>query len=291
MVTLEGKAVVVTGAGRGLGRAYAEAIAASGGSVVVNDVDGAEAHEVAAAITAGGGRAVAHRADVSHPQEADGLVERCVAEFGAIDGLVNNAGYGMVDASAPEDQDPDELRRVLEVNVVGTALCGIAALRHMRPRGSGSIVNDTSVAMAGTKRLGAYSASKGAAASLTLSWAADLEGSGVRVNGISPMAVTRSWNWELLPDPGALGDQGRLRPQDNAGLVVFLLSDAAAAVTGQLVALRAGNLNVVSHQSALEPTLFSEDWSADRVGAAFAADLAGLLQPPGLRRARVEYLE
>jgi NAD(P)-dependent dehydrogenase (short-subunit alcohol dehydrogenase family) len=289
MVQLDGKAVVVTGAGRGLGRAYAEAVAAAGGSVVVNDVDGDVADEVVAGITASGGTAVALRADVSVAVEATRIIERCVEEFGSVDGLVNNAGYGMIDASAPEDQDPDELRRVFEVNVLGTAYCAIAAIAHMRRQGSGSIINDTSAAMAGTRRLAAYSASKGAAASFVLGWAADLEGTGVRVNGISPMAVTRAWNWELLPDPSALGDPERLRPQDNAGLVVYLLSDRASGITGQLMSLRAGNLNVISHQLALDPTLFRDEWPAEAVADAFDTELAGVLQPAGLRRARIEF--
>src|SRR6185437_13059259 len=102
-------AVVVTGAGRGLGRAYAVAAAERGASVVVNDVDADEAHEVADAIVAAHGVAVAHPADVADPMAAEAVVARCVAEFGTVDGLVNNAGYGMIDAAAPEDQDPAEL--------------------------------------------------------------------------------------------------------------------------------------------------------------------------------------
>ncbi|HVX21583.1 MAG TPA: SDR family oxidoreductase [Acidimicrobiales bacterium] len=288
-VTLQGKAVVVTGAGRGLGRAYALAAAERGARVVVNDVDAAEAEQVAEAVVAAGGAAVAHPADVSDPTEADGVVARCAAEFGSVDGLVNNAGYGMIDAAAPQDQDPAELRRVFEVNVFGSAYCGIAALRHMVRQGAGSIVNDASVAFAGAPRLGAYSASKGATASLTLSWAADLDGTGVRVNAISPMAVTRSWDWSLVPDPTAIGDPERLQPEDNTGLVVYLLSDAAAGVHGQLFALRAGNLNVVSHAGAVQPTLQRDRWTAEQVADAVAGDLRGLLQPPGLRPVRIDF--
>jgi len=286
-VTLEGKAVVVTGAGRGLGRAYAVAAAERGASVVVNDVDADEAHEVADAIVAAHGVAVAHPADVADPMAAEAVVARCVAEFGTVDGLVNNAGYGMIDAAAPEDQDPAELRRVVEVNVLGSAYCGIAALRHMVRQGTGSVVNDASVAFAGAPRLAAYSASKGATASLTLSWAADLAGRGVRVNAVSPMAVTRSWDWDLVPDPAAIGDPGRLSPEDNTGLVVYLLSDAAAGVHGQLFALRAGNLNVVSHAGAVQPTLVRERWTPEEVAAAVDGELRPVLQLPGLRPVRI----
>lgn len=290
-VRLDGKGVVVTGAGRGLGRAFAKAAAQYGAAVVVNDLDQAEAEGVTAEINASGGRAVAHVADVSVAQEATALVERCVDEFGSVDGLVNNAGYGMIDASAPQDQDVDELRRVFEVNVFGTAYCGMAAMRHMLRQGTGSIVNDTSAAMAGTRRLGAYSGSKAAAAGLTLSWAVDLEGTGVRVNGVSPMAVTRNWDWSLVPDPAALPSAHRLQPEDNAGVIVYLLSDQAVGVTGQLMTLRAGTFNLISHPMALVPTLTRDAWTADQVAEAFRTDLAELLQPPGLAHAHLELVD
>jgi short-subunit dehydrogenase len=214
-----------------------------------------------------------------------------VAEYGSIDGLVNNAGYGMIDTSAPEAQDPAELRRVFEVNVFGTAYCGMAAMRQMIRQGGGSIVNDTSAAMAGTQRLGAYSASKGAAASLTLSWAVDLGGTGVRVNGVSPMAVTRAWDWSLVPDRNVLPRADRLQPEENTGMVVYLLSDRAAGVHGQLITLRGGDLSLICHPAAVEPVLNRPQWTAEVVAEAFGSELAGALQPLGMGRVRLEHVD
>ncbi|HEX3946149.1 MAG TPA: SDR family oxidoreductase [Acidimicrobiales bacterium] len=281
MVTLAGKAVVVTGAGRGLGRAYAMTAAAAGAAVVVNDLDREPAESVVAEITAAGGRAVVQIGDVSVAKEAVAMVDRCVDEYGAIDGLVNNAGFGMIDASAPQEEDEEHFRRVFEVNVFGTALCGQQALRHMLAEGRGSIVNIASGSMTGTQQLGSYSASKGAVASLTRSWALDLRDSGIRVNAVAPMAVTRNWNWDLIPNRSAVPPAERLRPECNAGVVVYLLSDQAAAVHGQLVAIRGGQLSLVAHPAAVEPAPIKDMWTADDVAGAFDAQFAGRLAPLG----------
>src|SRR4051794_15246339 len=115
---LEGKSVVVTGAGRGLGAAYAVACARHGASVVVNDIDGDVAEETTAAITSAGGTAVTEQGDVRSADDAERMVERCVGEFGRIDGLVNNAGiYRM---GIVGEQDEQELRLLVETNVIGT---------------------------------------------------------------------------------------------------------------------------------------------------------------------------
>jgi NAD(P)-dependent dehydrogenase (short-subunit alcohol dehydrogenase family) len=117
--------------------------------------------------------------------EAAELIDSCVSEFGRIDGLVNNAALMWV--GRPDQLTEADLRRTIEVNVLGTTFCGLHALGHMTAQGSGAIVNVTSGAHAGIPLQCAYSASKGAVASLTYAWAADVAGQGVRVNAISPM--------------------------------------------------------------------------------------------------------
>ncbi len=118
--------------------------------------------------------------------EAEELIERCVDEFGALDGLVNNAG--LYEMCRPEELDEGLLRRIIDVNLLGTAFCGAHAIRRMLAQGHGSIVNVTSGAQTGLPYLSAYGASKAGVAALIRSWAADLVGTGVRVNGLSPMA-------------------------------------------------------------------------------------------------------
>src|SRR5919199_4028338 len=110
---LDGKAVVITGAGRGLGAAYAAHAASAGASVVVNDIDGEQAEAVAARIVEQGGRAVVSVASVADPRQASGIVQRCVREFGKIDGLVNNAALQYL--SVPWKEDVEVARALIEV--------------------------------------------------------------------------------------------------------------------------------------------------------------------------------
>ena len=142
MGILEGKAIVITGAGRGLGEAYALHAARSGASVVVNDIDGELAVAVADRIGRGGGRAVASAQSVRDPDQASAVVERCLAEFGKVDGLVNNAALNY--EALPWDEDVDVARELVEVNVLGVLYCGIAAARVMRTQRAGSIVTISS---------------------------------------------------------------------------------------------------------------------------------------------------
>src|SRR5438094_616783 len=127
MKFLDGKAVVITGAGRGLGRAYALHAARSGAAVVVNDIDSEPAEEVAAAIVGEGGRAVPSVGSVADPGQAAAAVEACVAGFGKIDGLVNNAAIGH--HTPPWEDDPVHIRAVLETNALGPMYCGTAAIK------------------------------------------------------------------------------------------------------------------------------------------------------------------
>lgn len=227
MSVLDGKAVVVTGAGRGLGAAYARAAAEHGAAVVVADIDADAAAEVAAGI---GDRAVPMRVDVTDWAAAGELIEGCVDRFGAIDGLVNNAGVVTVAAVAEETEE--NLRRVIGVNLLGVAFCGTHALRRMTVRGSGSIVNVTSGGALGMSRLAAYAASKGGVTSLTYAWAAEVSGSGIRVNAVSPNARTPLAGSlaAAFPDVPA----GTAAPESNAPMVVHLLSDEARDIQGQV---------------------------------------------------------
>jgi NAD(P)-dependent dehydrogenase (short-subunit alcohol dehydrogenase family) len=269
---------VVTGAGRGLGAAYARLAAAEGARVVVNDVDGAAAREVATAI---GAAAVADNSDVATWEGAGTLVSRCREEFGSIDGLVNNAGiFRLAD---PFTQDPEEFRAVVEVNLLGTAYCGLHAIRAMREQGGGSVVNVTSGSHAGYAGVGAYGASKGGVASLTYCWAADLKGTPVRVNAVSPNAHTRMAEaYEAYLGERARGQNIGKPPEDNAPAVVYLLSDAAAGVTGQVVRVDGTELSLMSHPGLLPPVVRLPEPTVAAVAAAFAGQLAARQQPTGL---------
>ncbi|WP_235921559.1 SDR family NAD(P)-dependent oxidoreductase [Lentzea tibetensis] len=179
--------MVVTGAAQGLGRAFAEHAAREGAAVVVNDVEGELAEAVAAGIRGFGGRASASVRSVAAPEQAAAVIEDCLAAFGKVDGLVNNPG--LRHESPLADEDPARLKELIEVNVLGTFHCAINAAKVMRP--GSSMVNLGSVSMVGQPGVTAYSASKGAVASMTVGWAVELKSRGIRVNAICPVAVTR----------------------------------------------------------------------------------------------------
>ncbi|WP_037363562.1 SDR family NAD(P)-dependent oxidoreductase [Nakamurella lactea] len=288
-LTLAGRAVVITGAGRGLGAAYAAAVAAAGAAVVVNDIDDAEARRTADAIVADGGRAVSHPADITDWEQADRLIDRCVQEFGAIDGLVNNAGYFAL--SLPQDQQPEPLRRTIDVNLFGTAACGVHALRRMVEQGRGVVVNVTSGEQMGKTASAIYGATKAGVATLTYSWAEDMREHGIRVNAISPNAHTRMATiYEQFR--GAAGSQNiGLAPELNAPLVVYLLSDLSAAVTGQVVRLNGSELMLGTHPANLDPVRSCDDWTVEAIAEVFDTDFVQRLQPAGVRRVRTEVLD
>jgi len=277
---LTGKAIVITGAGRGLGEAYARLAVAEGASVVVNDVDREAAARVAAELGA-----VCDDSDISSWEGAGRLVETCRNTFGRIDGLVNNAGiFRMAD---PRGQDPAEFRRVVEVNLLGTAYCGLHAIRAMleQPDG-GSVVNVTSGTHAGSPAMAAYGASKGGVASLTYCWAADLAGTRVRVNAVSPNAHTRMADtYERYLGGRARGQNVGTSPASNAPAVVYLLSDAAAGITGQVVRVDGEELSLMTHPRVAVPTVRMAEWTVAAVAAAFDRDLAHRQEAIGLRPA------
>ena len=294
MAWLRGKSVVVTGAGRGIGAAYAYAAAREGARVVVNDIDGDVAEQVAADIRDRGGTALAKVADLRRWTEAAGLIECCVSEFGTIDGLVNNAG--LFDMAMPGEVTESQLNELLAVNVGGVVACSMPAIRQMRRRGSGSIVNVTSGAHMGVAHMSAYAATKGAVASLTYTWSLELAASGVRVNAISPLARTRMADTTAAfltrNGLGRIHTEGTPVPEANAPVAVFLLSDASAHVTGQIVRIEGSNLALVAHPAILDPVLSTDGlWTPDGVARAFAESLGQHLVPVGMEPLlRAEYV-
>ena len=261
MAILAGRAVVITGAGQGLGRAFATHAAAEGAAVVINDVNEPLARQVADVITLQGGKAVVSAGAVQDPDQAEAVVDTCTAAFGRIDGLVNNAGI-RYQAEIGQD-DPENMRELIEINVLGTLYCTNAAVRSMR---GGSIVNLGSVAMVGQPTALAYSASKGAIASITAGAAAELHERGIRVNAVCPVAWTKMAAADTKATPSA-------PPETIAPLVTYLLSDLAAKVTGQLIRFANGRLHVMLQTSPKEPLLEREAWDLDAIAAAFDPQL------------------
>lgn len=236
MKLLQGNAVVVTGAGAGLGRAYALAIAEAGAAVVVNDVVSDNAHAVAREIEAAGGAAAVCTEAVGTEDAAQAMVGLCVQRFGRIDGLVNNAGVHYIKPFWEESAD--DVERVIRINLLGSIHCAAAAVRIMREQKSGTIINIGSGSMRGNRPgMGAYGSSKAAVATLTTVWAAELEGSGVRVFGVSPNARTPM---NLASDVKYLKNS---LPEDIAPLVVFLLEKRAQPLNGRMIRLDDGEVS------------------------------------------------
>jgi NAD(P)-dependent dehydrogenase (short-subunit alcohol dehydrogenase family) len=281
---MDGKAVVVTGSGRGLGAQYAQLAAKEGAKVVVNDIDPSAVDESVEKIRSDGGQATGSVADITDWAESERLIDTCVKEYGKIDGLVNNAGVQMI--AGPLELDEPLLRKMIEVNVVGTIFCGVHAMRRMVEQGSGSIVNVSSGAHLGLKMVGPYGATKGAVASLAYCWAADLEGTGVRVNAISPLGATRMAEEfvEIMETPESERENvlGTFpEPASNAPLIVYLLSDLASDVSGQLLRTLSGKISVVSRPAVILPPIENPAGTVEGVAELVAKSLKAQFTPTG----------
>ena len=247
---LDGRVAIVTGAGRGIGREHALALAREGAAVVVNDfgvslagegTGETPAEEVVAEVEALGGRAVVNTADVADFGQAEAMVQQAVEEYGALDILVNNAGF--VRDRMLVNATEDEWDAVIRVHLKGH----FAPLRHAaaywraeskagRPR-AGRVINTSSGAgLQGSIGQSAYSAAKAGIAGLTLVAAAELGRVGVTVNAIAPVARTRMTEGVFdasLPEPG-----------DNSPIVAWLASEGAGHVTGRVFEIEGGKLTL-----------------------------------------------
>jgi len=244
---LAGRVAIVTGAGRGLGRAFAEAVAGEDGSVVIADLDGAAAESVAAAIEAEGGQALAVRVDIADAADTDRMAAVAIERFGRVDILVNNAAAMAELPRRPFEEIPQaEFSRVLEVNVIGTWQCARAVIAQMRRQGYGKIVNVASdMVLSGAPGLLHYVASKGAIIAMTRSLAREVGDANITVNTIAPGFTLTEGALVHGEEVAETRIRGRAiqraeLPEDLTGTLLYLASADSDFVTGQLIAVNGG---------------------------------------------------
>jgi NAD(P)-dependent dehydrogenase (short-subunit alcohol dehydrogenase family) len=267
---LDGKVAIVTGAARGLGRAYAEALAAAGAKVVVNDLEGAE--EVADAI---GG--VAAPGAVGSTETADALVARAVEAYGRLDVMVTNAGV-LRDKVLWKLTDED-FDLVVQTHLRGTFTCARAAAIRFREQAEGGriIVVGSPAGQYGNFGQTNYAAAKAGIVAFARTWAMELARANVTVNAIVPTAWTRMTasipiyaplvGRDEFP-PEVRREHALGKPEDCAPLVVYLASDAAADVTGQAIGIGGDRLSLYSHPAEIAHELRDGGWTADAIADA-----------------------
>lgn len=248
---LSGRVAIVTGAGANIGEACARALADAGASVMLADINLKGAEAVAADIVAGGGAATAHALDLVEEDSIRSLLAATVAQFGRLDILHNNAADTRLEQMAADGRitelDADVWDRAFKVNARGTMLMIKHAVPHMITTGGGSIINtSTGVSLTGDIFNPSYSASKAAVNALTRNTAVQFGRQNIRCNAITPGLV-------LTPLARQMMSEGQIdmiqrhvllprfsRPEDIAGAVLFLASDAASFITGQILSVDGG---------------------------------------------------
>jgi NAD(P)-dependent dehydrogenase (short-subunit alcohol dehydrogenase family) len=294
-MNLDGKAAVVTGSGRGIGRAYAHALAQAGCAVVVNDVDAEVAESTADEISAAGGRVVAEVCAVGPAGSADQLVAAAVHAFGRLDIMCTNAG--ILRDRVLWNMSDEDFDAVIETHLRGTFTCARAAVRQMRAQGSGGrIVVVSSIAgQRGNFGQTNYAAAKAGIAAYARTWAMECAKHNITVNAIVPNAITRMIS--TIPGMASLVDavergeplpptirrqMGMGSAEDVAALLVFLSSDQAAGVTGQCIGLGGDKLSLWSHPKEISVAFREGGWTADAIAEVWSTSVGAQLETYGI---------
>ncbi|MGA6153806.1 SDR family NAD(P)-dependent oxidoreductase [Stenotrophomonas sp. NPDC087984] len=294
-IDLTGKAAVVTGSGRGLGLAYAHALAAHGASVVVNDVDGDAAEQAVKSITEAGGTAVAEVVPVGDAEAADRLVGRAVEELGRLDVLVTNAGI-LRDKVLWKMTDED-FDAVITTHLRGTFTCARAAAVRMREQGEGGtlVLVGSPAGQRGNFGQTNYSAAKAGIAAMARTWSMELARASITVNAVVPVAATAMTetipalapytealrNGQPLPDFLRKGE-GFGTPEDCAALVPFLASDAARGITGQCIGIGGDKVALWSHPQEIRAAYADGGWTSDALADAWPTSVGAEPQTVGI---------
>ena len=247
MPRLAGKIALITGSGTGIGRATAKKMAAEGAKVVVAELNEAAGQQTVAIIAQAGGDAFFVRTDVTDPESMQAAIARCVAHYGALHVLHNNAGGSTNVDDTVVDAPIDEFWRVIKLDLFGTFLACKFGIPAIIASGGGSVINMSSnVALMGIPGRDCYTAAKGGVASMTRSMAVELAPSKVRVNAIAPSATMTERVRALVAGNAALGKLadshlvGLIEPEDIADMAVFLASDESRKVTGHVYPVDSG---------------------------------------------------
>ncbi|WP_141576548.1 SDR family NAD(P)-dependent oxidoreductase [Actinomadura sp. WMMA1423] len=276
MLDFTGRVVIVTGAARGIGRAYAHLLGARGASVVVNDLGGdtdgrdpsAEpAAAVAAEIEAAGGTAVASADSVADPKGVEAIVALAVERFGRVDAVINNAGNYRLGTF--EELEPEVYQSFLDVHYLGSLLLSRAAWPHLVASGSGRVVNTVSAALTGQPDMVHYGAAKGAVYGFTRNLAVAGAPHGIKVNAVAPGAGTRMMDiaGPALP-PGTVEFMHEQMPPEKVAPVGAYLAHPDCSITGEVLSAAGGYVSrmvMVGTPGIHDPELSPETVAA-RIG-------------------------